>query len=94
MTAFTTADLPASITTIEQLAVWAGSILAEVNPTLTATAILSLALSIQSNPLALIPERSRRVEVRSAYSLWEGYAHGRLLGNHPNGSGFDSVQQT
>ena len=43
MTAFTTADLPASITPIEQLAFWAGSILAEVNPSLTATAILSLA---------------------------------------------------
>ena len=53
MTAFSSADLPTSITPVEQLAVWSASILAEVNPTLTATAILSLALSIQSNPLAL-----------------------------------------
>lgn len=36
MTAFSTADLPASVNTVEKLVVWAGSILAEVNPNATA----------------------------------------------------------
>jgi hypothetical protein len=35
MTAFTTSLLPTSINTVEELAVWALSVLSELNPTLT-----------------------------------------------------------
>lgn len=36
MTAFTTADIPASVNTVEKLHAWTASILAELNPSLTA----------------------------------------------------------
>lgn len=37
MTAFTTANIPANVNTLEELAVWAISALAEINPTATIT---------------------------------------------------------
>lgn len=37
MTSFTTANIPASVNTLEELAVWAVSALAEINPTATIT---------------------------------------------------------
>lgn len=35
MTAFTTSDLPASINTVEKLAVWASMVLTHLNPSIT-----------------------------------------------------------
>jgi hypothetical protein len=37
MTTFTTANIPANVNTLEELAVWAISALAEINPTATIT---------------------------------------------------------
>ena len=48
MTAFTTANIPSNVNTLEELAVWAISALAEINPTATITTAPGTAETIVS----------------------------------------------
>ena len=82
MTAFTTADLPASITTVEQLAVWAGSILAEVNPSLTAIEGPGSSVRAAAANSFFIPEGPPEPEYRYIVSA-VGWVDARKPNNPP-----------
>lgn len=48
MTAFTTANIPSNVNTLEELAVWVISALAEINPTATLTTAPNVAETVVS----------------------------------------------
>jgi len=85
MTAFTTANLPSNINTIEELAAWAMSALAEINPTVTLTTqtgIIEQAATAQTFRFAaqdVSPERLIVVGYLPLISNWR--SQGKIWSN-------------
>lgn len=64
MTAFVTSDIPASVTTVEELAAWSCSILAELNPALslqTSAAALETVAAVQTFDFQFQQENPERL---------------------------------
>lgn len=64
MTAFTTADIPASVDTVEKLHAWSASILAELNPSATAIEGPGTSVRTASANAFFIPEGPSEPEYR------------------------------
>jgi hypothetical protein len=77
MTAFAAADIPADITTIEQLYAWTAIVLTSVNPTLTAIEGPGLAERVSQSNIYYIPaDNKTRLLTRVSLELEPAYLGG------------------
>lgn len=76
MTTFNSADIPSTITTIEQLHVWSGLALEDINADLTAVEGAGAAVAVADTGIFDVPQnKTTRVISRSSFELNKGFTY-------------------